>query len=407
MELSKNQEQLVEQNQSLQHMRDRMLIREERSMESFRRYLDGIANLQRFMKATSPDVIISALNESKDRTAILDDWMTNMQKEGKRPNNIKSMLMGVKKFLQCNRVNDVDWKFIGKPKVSIQIRDRIATSEELRRVLSNKTSLRDRALFMMAVSSGLRIGTIASLKVGDLTPYENTAFVTVAGGKGRKLAKGKEYHTWVTPEAFTTIQDYLKTRNNPDKDAPLFCKVNNGDEGISIYPQNIARLWLKMIKRAKLFKKIENHSMYDLHVHTLRKFFQTRSKLAGCETRFVDLWLGHTASEYLNGSYFRPDIRESYNEYKKAISDLTIFGKEELELHSVKTKLETENQELRKEISDLRQQLTPLFAIAKLFEQYGIVNFTVPRDAEAQIKAAKAIIAEHERNTTRKKRSNA
>jgi integrase len=341
MDLSKNQTLLVETNTSLQRMRERMVVREEKSAETFRRYLDGVKNLQLFMKASSPDALLTVVSESKDLTAVLDSWVASLQKAEKRPNNIKSMIMGVKKFLFSNRVNGVEWSFIGRPKVSVQLRDRIPSTEELRLILSNNTTLRDKALFMTAACSGLRIGTLATLNIGDLTPYENTAFITVRGGKGRKLSEGKEYQSWVTSETYTAIQEYFKTRENLRPISPLFGKISKGQEGISIYPQNVARQWIVLIERVRLLKKIENHRMFDLHVHTLRKFFQTRCKLAGCKTSFVDFWLGHAVSEYLNGSYFRPDLRESYAEYKKAIPSLTIFGADVATTAKMQSEIET------------------------------------------------------------------
>lgn len=358
-------------------MRDRMVVREQKSMETFRRYLDGIKNLQTQLKVSSPDVLLSTLAQSDDLTGVLDGWVSTLQKEGKRANNIKSMVMGVKKFLFSNRVNGVEWEFVGRPKVSVQIRDRIPSNDELRLILSNKTTLRDKALFMAAATSGLRIGTLATLKIGDLTAYENTGFITVIGGKGRKLAEGREYQTWVTPETFDVIQEYLKTRTDIERSSPLFAKISNGEETVSMYPQNVARVWLMLVTRAKLLKKIENHRMYDLHVHTLRKYFQTKTKLAGCKTSFVDLWLGHTVSEYLNGSYFRPDIRESFNEYKKAIPTLTLFSKEQIELQTVKTQLSTVNDKLAekdREIQELRQLIAPLVEIVKLAREHGTID---------------------------------
>jgi integrase len=368
MDLSKNQTLLVETNTSLQRMQERMVVREEKSTETFRRYLDGIRNLQIHMKADSPDALLSVLTESKDLTAVLDSWVAGLQKTGKRPNNIKSMIMGVKKFLFSNRVNGVEWSFIGRPKVSVQLRDRIPSADELRLILSNNTTLRDKALFMTAACSGLRIGTLASLKAGDLTAYETTAFITVTGGKGRKLANGKEYQTWVTPETYTAIQEYFKLRDNLEPTAPLFAKISKGQEGVSIYPQNVARQWIVLIERARLLKRIENHRMFDLHVHTLRKYFQTKCKLAGCKTSFVDLWLGHVVGEYLNGSYFRPDIRESFNEYKKAIPALTIFSKAE---------------EIKIELAELKEK------VAELQTFYEIIRDVIPENLLVRLQLEK------------------
>jgi integrase len=344
MNLTRPQQEWIEQNETLKRLKNRMLVREGKSEETLRRYLDGPKNFTAYMKASSADNALQKLRESEDITDVLDKWIGHLQKTGKTPINIKSLVFGVKKWMFANRVNGVDWEFIGKPKVAGQIRDRIPSHEELRIILSNKVALRDKALFMTAASSGLRLGTVTTLKVKDFQPIEELGMITVEGGAGRKLAKGKEYKTFVTPETRKTIEDYLSTRGHPEPEEPLFAKSNG--EPLSNYVQNTSRMWRRLVKRAGLLKKIKGHRWIDLHAHTLRKFFQTRCKLAGCSADFVDYWMGHhpaKADEYLNNSYFRPELEASIAEYRKAVPDLTIFDRptaqNKRELEEMKSKI--------------------------------------------------------------------
>jgi len=83
------------------------------------------------------------------------------------------------------------------------------------------------------------------------------------------------------------------------------------------------------VKRAMLHGKIEGHRWSELHGHVLRKFFQTRCELSGCRADFVDFWMGHhpaAQNQYLNDSYFRPELSEHLTEYRKAVSSLLIFN---------------------------------------------------------------------------------
>jgi hypothetical protein len=69
--------------------------------------------------------------------------------KGFTPINLKAHWFGVKKWLVCNRVNkNIEWGYISKPKVATQIGDKIPTRDELRLILSNKVSLRDKSFFM-------------------------------------------------------------------------------------------------------------------------------------------------------------------------------------------------------------------------------------------------------------------
>jgi integrase len=326
MPLTKPLKELIAHNESLKKLSDRMIHRERKSSETLRRYLEGVLSFQKFMESETVDLALGKLREKTDITEILDQYVDWLDSRKFSTVNIKAHWYGVKKWLICNRVNNVDWKYISRPKVVSQIKDRIPTRDELRIILSNKISLRDKAYFMVAVSSGLRIGTISNLKVKDYQAIENLGMITVEGGPNKKLPEGKSYFTFITPETRKVLEDYLATRQPLEPDQPLFVKDNG--EPLSPFVTNITRQWRRLIKRANLGRKIENHAYTELHAHVLRKYFQTNCKLAGCRVDFVDFWLGHhpqRQEEYLNDSYFRPSLQTHLEEYRKAIPSLEIF----------------------------------------------------------------------------------
>jgi integrase len=328
MRITKPQEKLVEENESLKVLRNRMLTREGKSEETFRRYMDGVKQFTEYSKANSADEAFKLFSGNSDRTQMLDGFVDWMLSKGRKPVNIKALWQGVKKWLIVNRVTGINWDYISRPKVSSQIKDRIATPEELQLILSNKVNLRDKALFMTAACSGLRLGTVMTLQVKDYKPVEELGMISVEGGEGRKLAKGKSYFTFVTPETRLILEGYFKTRENLNPNAPLFAKEDG--RPIAAFVQNVSRQWRRLVKRARLLNKIEGHTWIDLHGHTLRKYFQTHCKLAGCRADFVDYWMGHhptRSDEYMNDSYFRPDLKAHINEYHKAVSQLSIYSK--------------------------------------------------------------------------------
>ena len=110
-------------------------------------------------------------------------------------------------------------------------------------------------------------------------------------------------------------------------EAPLFAKEQSNGMGFE-YSSNVSRQWTILVKKAGLLEKIPGHKNHALHGHSLRKFFQTHAKLSGCRADFVDFWMGHNptgSNEYLNDSYFRPDLKEHLAEYRKAVLSLTVF----------------------------------------------------------------------------------
>jgi integrase len=364
MQITKPTLELIEKNETLIVLKNRMLTRENKSENTLRRYIDGVKRFTKFMKADTPDQALKRFAENPDRTQVLDAFVDYLLGEGVKPINLKAIFQGAKKWLISNRVNNIDYEYVTRPKVSSQIADRIPTIEELRIILGNKVSLRDKAFYMLAATSGLREGTITTLKIGEYSHVEELGKVTVKGGPNRKLPVGKSYFTFCTPETREVIDQYLATREDRDNsNAYLFAKVNG--EPYGLFVQNVSRTWKKMVERARLNAKIPDHSYIELHCYVLRKFFQTRTKLAGCRADFVDSWLGHHpngTSEYLNDAYFRPDLQTHLNEYRKAVSSLLIF-KEPEDKNLVATIKEQED--MKKEIVELK---VAMFKMQRLFD---------------------------------------
>jgi integrase len=321
-------QELINNNQSVSILKNRMLVRENKSEQTFKRYLDGVKTFTKFLKVNSPDEALDLFSKDADRTGKLDEFIDYMLAQGKNPIDIKAQWHGVKKWLVSNRINNIDWEYISRPKAISQIQDRIPTVDELKLILDNKVTLRDKAFFLVVAAAGFRLGTALSLQVKDYKPIEELGMITVKGAEGRKLATGKSYFTFVTPEARRILEEYLKTRGPLSPDSPLFAKESKGEGKKFDYCSNVSRQWTVLVRRAKLLEKAEGSRNFTLHGHSLRKFFQTHCKMAGCRANFVDFWMGHHptgTNQYLDDSYFRPELKDHLIEYRKAVSQLQVF----------------------------------------------------------------------------------
>jgi integrase len=367
--MSKGNLELIEKNQTVSILKNRMILRENKSEQTLIRYLDGIKEFTKFMNTKNPDEALTEFRKITDQTDKLDEFIDYMLKKGTRPIDLKAKWHGVKKWLITNRIEGINWDYISRPKAISQIKDRIPTIDELRLILDNKVTLRDKAFFLVVASAGFRLGTAITLKVKDYQPIEDLGIITIEGQDGRKLATGKSYFTFITPEARRILDQYLKTRESLTPDSPLFAKESKGQGQAFDFVTNASRQWTVLVKRAKLLEKVEGHRAYTLHGHSLRKFFQTHCKLAGCRADFVDFWLGHHPqgqSQYLNDSYFRPELKEHITEYRKAISKLTVYdtiGQERI------NHIEEENKKLKLSLSRIEKKLENLQEYPKLTAQ--------------------------------------
>jgi integrase len=239
------------------------------------------------------------------------------------------LVFGIKKWFELNGVI-VNWDQIELP-TSTEIReeDRAPTREELKRLLNHANRARDRAVIYCGTSSGLRIGTLLGLRVGDADfTYPDVAKFTVERKRGRKFStsrsgsQGRLFVSWITPEARMSLQQYLKEREASGEkltpESPLFTDAYYTGKFITV--EGFERVWGRLLRRAGLAEK--SHKWFILHVHTLRKYF--RSNCVGVDASYRERWMGHKGL-YLDMSYFKAEEQLHITEYRKAIPHLAIY----------------------------------------------------------------------------------
>lgn len=87
-------------------------------------------------------------------------------------------------------------------------------------------------------------------------------------------------------------------------------------------PESFNVRWRRLIKRAG--KDEKEGKWHVFHPHTLRKFFRTALEIAGVSASFRERLMGHKGG-YLDDAYFKPHLEQLLEEYRKAISLLTIL----------------------------------------------------------------------------------
>jgi len=320
---------------SVQRMIERMFGRKRRSLNSIVHYVKSVRRFTDFAKET-PDALLTKPN-LKD----LIDGFIDYEAEDAVGSTTVAVLSGVKAWLSYNGLDaDEIFSQIDVPSVETLEEDRSPTLDELKKILYY-CNIRDKTVVEIATSSGLRIGTILGLKVGDVDfdSYPDIAKVTVYRAPGRKLTGKKRFFiTFISSEAKKTLLEYLEYRKRcgeqitPESSLIATIKVMGFGEyrRIKTEPKTYNWLvrtfeqqWARILKRAGLAKK--GRKFFELHFHTLRKFFETRCIQAGVKTNFYQFWMGHGKAQYLDESYFRPFEEEHAAEYRKVMPSLCII----------------------------------------------------------------------------------
>lgn len=295
-------------------------------------YVKAVRKLCGFLGVSDPEALLGKFQSGElDAGTSVDRYIDNALEQLKYAHShVRGLVFGIKKWLELNGVQ-VDWDRIElPPSTEIAEVDRAPSKEELKRLLNHASSARDRAIIYCLTSSGLRVGTLLSLKVEDVDfSYPDVARFTVKRKQGRKFSsrrsgsQGRLFVSWITPEARTALQQYLKEREAQGEkvtpDSPLFTDAYYSGKPITV--EDFERVWARLLRRAGLAQK--SNRWYVLHVHTLRKYF--RSNCVGVDVSFREEWMGHKGV-YLDVSYFRAEEQQHLTEYRRTVPNLSIFA---------------------------------------------------------------------------------
>jgi site-specific recombinase XerD len=160
--------------------------------------------------------------------------------------------------------------------------------DEITTLLGTIQATRDKAIFTLALGSGLRVSELVALRVGDLRPLpKGGAILEVREGKG-----GKARSFAIPPEVFTPVREWAEAdgrswRREKDKETWLF-PGNNGDH---LARQRVFQLLASYVHAAGLQKPV--------HPHSLRHTFATHYMAEGGNPVALAEILGHANLNYI------------------------------------------------------------------------------------------------------------
>ncbi|MBP5430335.1 MAG: tyrosine recombinase XerC [Elusimicrobiaceae bacterium] len=138
---------------------------------------------------------------------------------------------------------------------------------------SKHFAARDKALFELMYSSGLRRSEVTRLKIGDIDFFNGLVKVLGKGNKERLVP--------VTDTALQAIKTYLACRPNPQPQQALF--LNKSGKPLS--GDGLAYIFKNTAIASELARRVTPHS--------LRHSFATHLLNHGCDLRSLQEMLGH------------------------------------------------------------------------------------------------------------------
>jgi hypothetical protein len=256
-------------------------------------------------------------------------------------NTTRNAMKAIKLLLEMNDITSINWKKMAKmmPSTRRYALDRAPTIDEMRFMITN-SDVRFQAILLTMASGGIRLGAWDYLNWGHVKPINRqnelvAARVLVYGGEP------EEYVTFITPEAYRKLVDYMNFREEYGekitKDSFLMRDKwqSTGTWGkpfkgnimvpIRLRSNGVKRLFEDMVW--KLGFRKEKKRRHEFSIHSIRKFFKTRAEQVMRPIN-VETLMGHSTG--ISDSYYRPTENELLENYLKAVPLLSISESEEL-----------------------------------------------------------------------------
>jgi len=236
---------------------------------------DHIENISRFLKFVNKPICAITAKDIQHYLMLYDKASINTYR-----NQLKALRIFFRDFLKSGLAND--FRF---PTVPITIKPELPKREELRRFCEALLTLRDKAIFLLLATSGLRIGEVLSLKLGDIDLDKRMIKPNSHTGNTKK--------SWVSffnEEARQVLQAYLRKRGIVSKDSRVF------------------EISLGHIER--VFRQVGKKVGVDIKPKTLRDWFCSEMGRLGVPDRYVDAFCGRVPRSVLARHYtdFSPEL---------------------------------------------------------------------------------------------------
>lgn len=296
--------------------------------------------LDRFLEHTKKETYDDLILDTPDRIQqTIENYVLELRRMRTTRAALKATVYSLFHFYSMNRII-LNEKIIRKllPEQETKIGGNAYSTKDVQKIILaieqtkikkhknwHYTKPRAKALVHLIASSGVRLGAIPDLKLGDLKKIQDCYSVTVYANTRY------EYVTFITPEASNALDEFLSVRKDSNSESNLF----------GLQYDAVRLLLYRLVKKAKVSTvTIQELTWYDREyknrtnprhrldiptVHGLRKRWNTIMKSNNdINDNLIEMMLGHTVIK-LDENYLKPTVEKLFEEYSKGIEDLTIF----------------------------------------------------------------------------------
>jgi integrase/recombinase XerD len=246
----------------------------------------------------------SGKKELKDITRKdIEVFVEQLQDRGLTINSVRNRLVAVYSFIQFL----VDSNFLAADillkKIRLKLPDalpRAIDSDDIKRLFAVMNHPRNRAMFLLLLRTGMRIGELLDLRPDDVNLQERKVLIYI----GEKNHQGRV--VYFSDDAHKALEEWMKLRN-PSRQCLFHSSTRH-----SLTYSAVRTCFVKYLEKAGL-----EHKGYT--IHQLRHTFATDLLNAGMRIECLQPLLGHSTLE-MTRRYAKLSDKSRENEYFKAMS---------------------------------------------------------------------------------------
>ncbi|MEN6329624.1 MAG: tyrosine-type recombinase/integrase [Methanobacteriaceae archaeon] len=273
---------------------------------------------------------------------LFNDYIENLKKSGKSSNTIINRLDTVKAFYHAFNVDTKNINKINLIEPAQLVDNKIVSLDQVKEALE-LSNLRDKAIILLHLSSGMEATELRCLTYGDfinsiaeyidLEPKELFNVKKIANEllkineivgtwKIEKNRTGKPYVTFNTPESTKAILSYLIDRKRKNK------VIKSPNDPLFVNSQNQT---LKKSSHGSIFKRVNNRANFGYLTKKrrffsstmLRKYFKNKLNESGMDESTINALLGQKLDDNID-YYSDNEIKVLKNKYIGALDELSI-----------------------------------------------------------------------------------
>lgn len=252
--------------------------------ESFIDYLD-VDDLTLKTYKTGIDSFISYLKENNILNPTRDNIIAyrNMLRETYSNNTVNTYMIAVRalfKYLEIHKMYENICVDIKGAKYDTTPKKEVLSIEQIKEIYNNLNDKREKALFGLMCSTGLRICEISTALIEDIKTYNNEIVLFVLG----KKRDSKCEYVKLSNQVLEDLKEYIGNRTNGN----IFVSTSNNNNGYGMTTTALRTIIKNIFKRFGLDKD-------TLSCHSLRRSFAVVSYENGSSIYDIQQVLHHSS----------------------------------------------------------------------------------------------------------------